>query len=635
MRTFCFTPNPLKGAKIFTIKGPFRGLGVILFLLLSQTYAQDTVRYVGTTLSNVDYHHGQLSPAVGVHNIQVFRANREHPELAGGTNWTYNHAPMLAYWNNTYYLQFLSNPVGEHIPPGQTLLLTSKDGINWSKPTIIFPPYKIPDGWKKEGRSEVAKDLYAVMHQRMGFYTAKNGRLLTLAFYGIVMGPKDDPNDGNGIGRVVREIYPDGKFGPIYFIRNNSSWDKSRSTYPFYTSSKDKGFVDACNELLGNTLMMQQWIEEADRNDPLISLKKDVKAFSYYHLPDRRVVGLWKHALTTISKDEGKTWQYNPLRAPGFVNSNAKIWGQKMSDGQYVTVYNPSEFRWPLALSASKDGLNYTNLLLVNGEITSMRYGGAYKSYGPQYVRGIEEGNGIPADGNLWVTYSMNKEDIWVSKIPVPITEEVTTHPNETFALLPAGEELKYWNIYSPIYASAKIESMGGTKALVLRDKDPFDFAKAERIIPDSKKLTVEFSVVPQQTHKGMLQIEFQDAKGTAAVRLMFDADSSFKAKVGYRDSGIQKYEAGKQYDVRIELDRDKRMFTTYVNGQSKGARLFFAPVASFRRVVFRTGGVRRFPDADTPTDQSYDLPKGGELETEAVYVIKSFKTSVLQNRAE
>ncbi|MBD2757800.1 six-hairpin glycosidase [Spirosoma sp. BT704] len=609
---------------------------MILALFFTNTHAQDTVRYVGQTLSNVDYHHGQLSPAVGVHNIQVFRANREHPELAGGMNWTYNHAPMLAYWNNTYYLQFLSNPVGEHVPPGQTLLLTSKDGYSWSKPSIVFPPYKLPDGWKKEGRPEVAKDLYAVMHQRMGFYVAKNKRLLTLGFYGIVMGPKDDPNDGNGIGRVVREIYPDGKYGPIYFIRNNSSWDKNKSAYPFYTSSKDKGFVEACNELLGNTLMMQQWIEEADRNDPLISLKKDVKAFSYYHLPDNRVVGLWKHALTTISKDDGKTWQYNPLRAPGFVNSNAKIWGQKTSDGQYVTVYNPSEFRWPLALSTSKDGLNYTNLLLVNGEITSLRYGGAYKSYGPQYVRGIEEGNGTPPDGNLWVTYSVNKEDIWVSKIPVPITDEVTAHPNETFALLPTGEELKYWNIYSPIYASAKIESVTGAKALVLRDKDPFDFAKAERVIPDSKKLTVEFSIVPQQTNKGTLQIEFQDAKGNPAVRLMFDADSLFKAKVGYRDSNIQKYEAGKQYDVRIKLDRDKRMFTTFVNGQSKGNRLFFAPVASFRRVVFRTGAVRRFPDADTPTDQNYDLPKSGELESaEAVFVIKSFKTSGLQSRVE
>ncbi|RRB02429.1 six-hairpin glycosidase [Larkinella rosea] len=608
---------------------------VALFYIVTHTQAQDTVRFVGQTLSNVDYHHGQLSPVVGVHNIQVFRANREHPELAGGTNWTYNHAPMLAYWNNTFYLQYLSNPVGEHEPPGQTLLLTSKDGYNWSKPAILFPPYKLPDGWKKTGRPEVAKDLYAVMHQRMGFFVAKNKRLLTLAFYGIVMGPKDDPNDGNGVGRVVREIYPDGKWGPIYFIRHNASWDKSKSTYPFYTSSKDKGFVAACEELLGNTLMMQQWIEEADRNDPLISLKKDVKAFSYYHLPDNRVVGLWKHALTTISPDGGKTWLYNPLRAPGFVNSNAKIWGQKTADGKYATVYNPSEFRWPLAISTSKDGLNYTNLLLINGEITSMRYGGAYKSYGPQYVRGIEEGNGTPPGSDLWVTYSMNKEDIWVSKIPVPVTETVTAHPDETFAQLPAGDELKAWNLYSPLLATAKIESVSGAKALVLRDKDPFDYAKAERVIPESKKLAVAFSVVPQPVGKGGLQIEFQDAKGTAAVRLLFDADGVFKAKVGYRDSEIQKYEPGKPYEIRVELDRDKRMFTVFVNGQSKGNRLFFAPVASFRRVTFRTGGVRRFPDADTPTDQSYDLPKAGELDAESVFIIKSFKTSALQNRAE
>src|SRR5215203_2972501 len=124
--------------------------------------AQDTVRYTGSTLVNVDYHHGQLSPAVGVHNIQTFRANREHPELAGGTSWTYNHAPMIAYWNNQFYLQFLSNPVGEHVPRGQTFLQTSKDGMSWSNPVILFPPYKIPDGTTKEGRIEVAKDLYAV-----------------------------------------------------------------------------------------------------------------------------------------------------------------------------------------------------------------------------------------------------------------------------------------------------------------------------------------------------------------------------------------------------------------------------------------------------------------------------------------
>ncbi|MDB5247252.1 MAG: six-hairpin glycosidase, partial [Segetibacter sp.] len=83
--------------------------------LLTTANAQDTVRYTGNTLVNVDYHHGQLTPVVGVHNIQIFRANREHPEQAEGFGWTYNHAPMIAYWNNTFYVEYLSNPVGEHV----------------------------------------------------------------------------------------------------------------------------------------------------------------------------------------------------------------------------------------------------------------------------------------------------------------------------------------------------------------------------------------------------------------------------------------------------------------------------------------------------------------------------------------
>src|SRR5580658_6136344 len=99
---------------------------------------RELVHYSGKTLSNVDYHHGQLAPAVGVHNIQVFRANREHPEMADDSGFTYNHAPMLAWWNNTFYLEYLSDRVGESVPPGQTLLLTSKDGMVWSKKPIVL-----------------------------------------------------------------------------------------------------------------------------------------------------------------------------------------------------------------------------------------------------------------------------------------------------------------------------------------------------------------------------------------------------------------------------------------------------------------------------------------------------------------
>ena len=58
----------------------------------------------------------------------------------------------------------------------------------------------------------------------MGFYVSSDKRLLALAYYGVAMDKKDDPNDGKGIGRVIREIYKDGSFGPIYFIRYNKTW---------------------------------------------------------------------------------------------------------------------------------------------------------------------------------------------------------------------------------------------------------------------------------------------------------------------------------------------------------------------------------------------------------------------------
>lgn len=604
-----------------------------IMLSCSAIAQQDTIRYVGKTLSNIDYHHGQLSPAVGVHATQIMRASREHPEKSDGFGWTYNHQPMMAYWNNTFYLHYLSDPAGEHIPPSHTLLMTSKDGENWTKPKVIFPIYRIPDGTKKEGVEGVAKNLDAIMHQRMGFYVSSDNRLLSLAYYGIALDRKDDPNDGKGIGRVVREIYKDGSFGPIYFIRFNKSFDQSKAVFPFYKKSKDKKFIKACDELLSKPLMMQQWVEEADRDDALIPLKKEYKAFSYYHLPNGNVIGLWKHALTSMSKDNGKTWEYNALRAPGFVNSNAKIWGQKMSDNRYATVYNPSEYRWPLAISTSDDGLNYTDLLLVHGEISPMRYGGNYKSAGPQYVRGILEGNGTPPDGKLWVSYSVNKEDIWTASIPVPVTSEVKADANDVFNNLPDGDELKMWNTYDLAWASAKIEKKAdGKKYLTLRDHDAFDYARVERVLPFAQKMEATFTVVPEQNDKGLLQAEFLNKQGLPAIRIIFDADGQIKVKHGARLGGMGSYEAGKEYTINVKLDVSSRSYYIKVNDSKETYKIFYAPVDGISRIMFRTGEQRYTPNPDTAPDtpEYVDLPNTGVEIPEAVFNIKSLVTKKL-----
>jgi len=606
----------------------FQGI-VLIFFLNSCNKGPEIVHYTGKTLNNPDYHHGQLSPVMGVHSIQVMRANRELPDSADGFGWTYNHAPMLAYWNNKFYLEYLSDSVGESIPPGHTLLSVSDNGYKWSKPYAVFPVYKIPDGTVKEGNPIIALNLTAVYHQRMGFYVSSDNRLLVLAYIGISLDPHDSPNDGKGIGRVVREVYSDGSFSPVYFIRYNKGWGVENTSFPFYKECNDPGFVNACDELLNKPLMMQQWVEEADRDDSLIPLKQQYKAFSFYHLPDNRVAGFWKEGLTSISSDEGKTW-LTPVRAPGIVTANAKMWGQKTSDGRYALIYNPSDFRWPLAISTSDKGLEYSSLWLINGEITTMRYGGNYKAYGPQYVRGILEGNGTPPDGKIWITYSMNKEDIWVSSIPVPVTPEAEIHADDDFDLMEPGNELKQWNIYSPRWAPVNIEKVNGKRVLALHDKDDFDYAKAERLFPPSEKVEAEFNVKPGQNNFGLLQIELQDSKNRAALRIIFDQDGYLKLKAGYRLKNIMKYEPGKEYAIRIVATTTDRSYSVFVDDGKSNAGLFFAPVHSLEGVVFRTGEIRRFPDTDTPTDQNFDVPESGRLVPDAVFYISSLKTKTL-----
>ena len=88
------------------------------------------------------------------------------------------------------------------------------------------------------------------------------------------------------------------------------------------------------------------------------------------------------------------------------------------------------------------------------------------------------------------------------------------------------------------------------------------------------------------------------------------------------------KYNAGETYNIRVELNTENRFYNVSVNGKPLPLGLFFQPLASIDRVVFRTGQVRRFPDADTPTDQDYDLPNAGEQDKKAVFYIASFKTS-------
>jgi hypothetical protein len=140
--------------------------------------------------------------------------------------------------------------------------------------------------------------------------------------------------------------------------------------------------------------------------------------------------------------------------------------------------------------------------------------------------------------------------------------------------------------------------------------------------------LIAEFAITPKQNSYGDLEIELVDAKGTPCLRLLFDSTGNILSKAGYRNRALGKYEAGKPVSFKIDLNTSTRFFTVTINGKNPINNLCFAPVESVERIVFRTGIVRRFPDAETPTDQMYDLPNPNARDKEAVYSIDYFKTA-------
>lgn len=550
---------------------------------------------------------GGLRPVVGVQNIQIYRANRTRPANAEKLGHTYFHQPMLAWWRGKFYVEFLSNPVGEHQAAGSTWLTSSADGVTWDAPRVIFPPFALPDGTQ------------TLAHQRMGFYVAPDGRLLALAFYGKA----PEPNDGTGIGRAVREVHEDGSLGPIYFIRFNAKQPFAgfTSPYPLYTASPDRGFVAACDALLANKLMTAQWWEE-DQLDESDFYTIKGKALSFVHRPDGAVLGVWKNALVALTRDEGRTWTEKQF-GTNLPNNASKYALTRTGDGRFALFLNPTNrLRFPLAVMTSDDCEHFSQLLTVHGETPDQRFAGNFKNLGPQYVRAIAEGNGTPPDHAraTWVTYSVNKEDIWIARVPTPIVGATTAPVSDDFEAdaidaLPTG-----WNVYSPLWAPVRVvDAGGGHHALELRDEDPYDYARATRVFPETHGLKAAFKVLPRQTN-ARLEIEITDARGNRQLFLALGEDSRIwvSHEGVWTDNGA--YRAGEwltfAYEASPKPTSDRG--DLFLNGKPATPRAIGPTEATttVERLSFRTGPARTRPFGGR------DLPGADEKVPAASFLI-------------
>ncbi|HIX53596.1 MAG TPA: six-hairpin glycosidase, partial [Candidatus Sphingobacterium stercoripullorum] len=119
--------------------------------------------------------------------------------------------------------------------------------------------------------------------------------------------------------------------------------------------------------------------------------------------------------------------------------------------------------------------------------------------------------------------------------------------------------------------------------------------------------------------------------KGQAATRITFSEDGYIKIKTGYREGNLLEYKPDVKYNFTIHYNTATRSYEISVNDKKEATRLFFQPVKQINRVAFRTGSVRTYPDANTPTDQNFDVENPGVSTNNSNYQIHYFKAKSIK----
>jgi hypothetical protein len=285
------------------------------------------------------------------------------------------------------------------------------------------------------------------------------------------------------------------------------------------------------------------------------------------------------------------------------------------------------------------DGHEFDNMLCLQGEVPPQRNQGIHRSRGPQYVRGIVQGNGDPPGRHLWNTYSVNKEDIWVSRLHVPIMGTVSEHVDEDFEKAATEADLGLWNLYVPRWAPISIvkdpQDSPHNKCLEMRDEEPYDHAVAERAFPASRAVTVKFRIMLLELPQGrVLEFEVVDEKGTRPMRLRIDRRWLYMDRKLMAINPVR-ISTGKWHDVTVKLDCDSQSYDVAVNGEwVRKAVAFAEKVESFERMVFRTGPYRgdvraSIVDSEPRPSGLYteDLPGADEKVPVSVFLIDDVKT--------
>lgn len=325
----------------------------------------------------------------GAETISVFRPEGER----------YINNVVLSSFGGAYFCMWQESARDEDTPDSFVALSRSRDGKAWSVPEPLALPtdstFASPGGWIQRGDS-----LCAVLNEICSPERTRGGTAWYIATKDGRGWSRPEPlrmADGAPMDGILEQdpmLLPDGRTVGAAHFRPGTQ------VAPIYTDDPSglRGWVRVpLPEGAGKPLEPSQY---RTRRGGLVMLFRDQ--------------GSSFRKLYSVSEDGGRSWS-----APALTNipdSRSKQCAGTLPDGRTFWVGNPtgSKSRRILVLAVSRDGYLFDKawVLASADDLPPQRFAGRYKTLGYSYPKAVV------ADGMLWISFSVNKEEAALIRIP-------------------------------------------------------------------------------------------------------------------------------------------------------------------------------------------------------------------------
>lgn len=338
-------------------------------------------------------------------HFEVYHATDET-----GYGYRYSHHAGLCVFQGQLYCSWSSGQLHEDRPAQRIAYARSADGKTWSPPQVLaVPPGKmdrcIGAGFHVADDTLVAGYTTTLDYPTNNMLGEENALFARTSRDGVIWTEQVKLVSGFYIDSPLR--LPSGRLvrgGEFVGARRPANEVRMRMLYtddPLgMTGWKDATISPAESKPRGMTVF--------DYSEPCPFVRPDGVIASAF----RNISG---YLYASTSRDNGVSWSVPQVT--NFPDAQARHATGTLPDGTTFIINNPGDGnegyrpRPHLTIALSRDGITFDRAWMIHGEPTAMRFKGKDKANGWQYP------NARVWNDALYVAYSVNKEDIMVTRI--------------------------------------------------------------------------------------------------------------------------------------------------------------------------------------------------------------------------